>query len=100
MKIVDLLAGLNYEFVSGEKDIEINNPQYDSRKVQKGDVFFAITGFSTDGHKFIAKAVENGAKVVIVERDIEQIEGATYIKVENGRKALAMASCNYWYYRY
>ncbi|MDU4892415.1 MAG: UDP-N-acetylmuramoyl-L-alanyl-D-glutamate--2,6-diaminopimelate ligase [Clostridium sp.] len=96
MKIVDLLAGLNYEFVSGEKDIEINNPQYDSRKVQKGDVFFAITGFSTDGHKFIAKAVENGAKVVIVERDIEQIEGVTYIKVENGRKALAMASCNFY----
>lgn len=96
MKIVDLLAGLSYEFVSGEKDIEINNPQYDSRKVKDGDVFFAITGFSTDGHKFIPKAVENGAKVVVIERDVELIEGVTYIKVDNGRKALAMASCNFY----
>lgn len=96
MKIVDLLAGLNYEFVSGEKDIEINSPQYDSRKVQQGDVFFAITGFSTDGHKFIEKAVQSGAKVVVVERDIDLIEGVTYIKVENGRRALAMASCNFY----
>ena len=96
MKIVDLLAGLNYEFVSGEKDIEINNPQYDSRKVKDGDVFFAITGFSTDGHKFIPKAVEGGAKVVVIERDVELIEGVTYIKVDNGRKALAMASCNFY----
>lgn len=96
MKIVDLLAGLNYEFVSGEKDIEINNPQYDSRKVKDGDVFFAITGFSTDGHKFISKAVEGGAKVVVIERDVELIEGVTYIKVDNGRKALAMASCNFY----
>lgn len=96
MKIVDLLAGLDYEFVSGEKDIEINNPQYDSRKVKDGDVFFAITGFSTDGHKFIPKAVEGGAKVVVIERDVELIEGVTYIKVDNGRKALAMASCNFY----
>lgn len=96
MKIADLLAGLNYELVSGEKDIEINNPQYDSRKVKDGDVFFAITGFSTDGHKFIPKAVESGAKVVVIERDVELIEGVTYIKVDNGRKALAMASCNFY----
>lgn len=96
MKIVDLLAGLNYEFVSGEEDIEINNPNYDSRKVQPGDVFFAITGFSTDGHKYIPTAVERGAKVVVVEKDIELIEGVTYIKVENGRKALAVASCNFY----
>ncbi|MEG2936307.1 MAG: UDP-N-acetylmuramoyl-L-alanyl-D-glutamate--2,6-diaminopimelate ligase, partial [Clostridium sp.] len=96
MKIVDLLAGLNYEFVSGERNIEINNPNYDSRKVQPGDVFFAITGFSTDGHKYIATAVERGAKVVVIEKDIELIEGVTYIKVDNGRRALAMASCNFY----
>lgn len=96
MKIVDLLAGLKYEFVSGERDIEVNNPNYDSRKVQPGDVFFAITGFSTDGHKYIATAVERGAKVVVIEKDIELIEGVTYIKVDNGRKALAMASCNFY----
>lgn len=96
MKIIDLLAGLDYEFVNGESNIEINSLQYDSRKVKEGDIFFAIGGFNTDGHKFISKAVEGGAKVIVIERDIELIEGVTYIKVENGRKALAMASCNFY----
>ncbi len=96
MKIVDLLAGLNYELVSGEENIEINNPNYDSRKVKTGDVFFAISGFSVDGHSFIPKAIENGARVIVVEKDVEFTPGITYIKVENGRKALAIASCNFY----
>lgn len=96
MKIVELLRGLNYNLVSGEENIEINCLQYDSRKVKAGDVFFAISGFSVDGHNFISKAIENGAKAIVVEKDLELIEGITYIKVENGRKALAVASCNFY----
>lgn len=96
MKIVDLLAGLEYSLVFGEENIEINSPQYDSRKVNKGDVFFAYSGFSVDGHDFISKAIENGAKVIVLEKDVELVEGITYIKVEDGRKALAIGSCNFY----
>ena len=96
MKIVDLLSGLNYEFLSGKDDIDINNLQYDSRSVKDGDVFFAISGFSVDGHSFIEKAIENGAKVIVVEKDVNFKEGITYIKVEDGRKALAIAACNFY----
>ena len=96
MKIVDLLSGLNYEFLSGKDDIDINNLQYDSRSVKDGDVFFAISGFSVDGHSFIEKAIDNGAKVIVVEKEVDIKEGITYIKVENGRKALAIAACNFY----
>lgn len=96
MKIVDLLSGLNYEFLSGKDDIDINNLQYDSRSVKNGDVFFAISGFSVDGHSFIEKAIENGAKIIVVEKEVDIKDGITYIKVEDGRKALAIAACNFY----
>ncbi|WP_346913503.1 UDP-N-acetylmuramoyl-L-alanyl-D-glutamate--2,6-diaminopimelate ligase [Clostridium sp.] len=96
MKIEDLLKGLEYRVLSGDKSIEINNPQYDSRKIKHGDMFFAIGGFNVDGHNFISKAIENGAKAVVVEKDVTTVEGITYIKVENGRRALAVAASNFY----
>ena len=96
MKIEDLLKGLNYTMLSGDKDVEVNNLQYDSRKIKTGDMFFAISGFNVDGHNFISKSIENGAKVVVVEKDIPMIEGIAYIRVENGRRALAIAASNFY----
>ena len=96
MKIEDLLKGLNYTMLSGDKDIEINNLQYDSRKIKTGDMFFAISGFNVDGHNFISKSIKNGAKAVVVEKDMPMIEGITYIRVENGRRALAIAASNFY----
>ena len=42
------------------QDIEIKEVRYDSRAVQPGDLFVAIRGYATDGHKYIAKAMEQG----------------------------------------
>lgn len=96
MKIEELLKGLTYTVLSGDNSIEINNLQYDSRKIKQGDMFFAIGGFNVDGHNFISKAIENGAKVVVVEKDVTIIEGITFIKVESGRRALAIAASNFY----
>lgn len=96
MKIEETLKGLTYTVLSGDKSIEINNPQYDSRKIKCGDMFFAIGGFNVDGHNFISKAIENGAKTVVVEKDVTLVEGITFIKVENGRRALAIAASNFY----
>ncbi len=96
MKIEEILKGLTYTVLSGDKSIEINNPQYDSRKIKCGDMFFAIGGFNVDGHNFISKAIENGAKTVVVEKDVTLVEGITFIKVENGRRALAIAASNFY----
>ncbi|MCI8445237.1 MAG: UDP-N-acetylmuramoyl-L-alanyl-D-glutamate--2,6-diaminopimelate ligase [Bacilli bacterium] len=41
----------------------------DSRKVEDGDIFVALKGYTVDGHDFIQKAIENGAGTVVCERD-------------------------------
>jgi UDP-N-acetylmuramoyl-tripeptide--D-alanyl-D-alanine ligase len=41
----------------------------DSRTVQPGDAFFAITGERLDGHAFIADALDKGAAVAVVSRE-------------------------------
>ncbi|MEG1256302.1 UDP-N-acetylmuramoyl-L-alanyl-D-glutamate--2,6-diaminopimelate ligase [Clostridium sp.] len=96
MKIKDLLNGLEYKILKGNEDTEVNKLQYDSRKIEDKDMFFAISGFNVDGHEFILKAIKNGAKVIVVEKEITLVEGVTYIKVESGRKALAIASANFY----
>ncbi len=83
-------------------DVEIKAIQYDSRKVQEGDMFIAIKGALTDGHNHISAAVSNGAKAVVVENDAQLPDsyfmhaGVVKIVVGNSRKALAVMSANYY----
>lgn len=42
----------------------------DSRKIEKGQTFIAIKGLTVDGHDYIKNAIENGAKKIICEHDI------------------------------
>jgi len=62
--------------------------QTDSRKIADNSVFICITGFIVDGHKFAQAAVDNGAKLLIVEKELE-IE-VPQIIVTNTRKATAV----------
>lgn len=96
MELKKLLKGIDYKIVNGLDKMEIESIQYDSRKIKSGDVFFAIEGFNVDGHEYIDKAVEKGAKVIVIQKDVETIANITYIKVENTRKALAIAAGNYY----
>ena len=83
-------------------DVEINSLQYDSRKVQKGDMFVAIKGALADGHNHISAAVSKGAKAVVVENDALLPDsffmhaGVVKIVVGNTRRALAVMSANYF----
>lgn len=77
-----------------EKDIEIKGIAYDSRKVNPGDLFVAIKGYKTDGHKYIQQAVEKGAVAVVVE-DFQQIDIPQF-RVKNSRKALATLGDSYF----
>ncbi len=58
MKLNDIIQGLDIINVKGELNIDINNVQYDSRKVTKGTLFICIKGFVSDGHKYIKDAIE------------------------------------------
>lgn len=97
MKLKNVLNGIDYEIVQGEINREFNSINYDSRKIKAGDIFIAIKGYQTDGHKYINKAIENGAEIVVVEEDIK-IENSeiTIIKSKNTRKALALMGANYY----
>ncbi|MBQ8762877.1 MAG: UDP-N-acetylmuramoyl-tripeptide--D-alanyl-D-alanine ligase [Clostridia bacterium] len=58
----------------------------DTRKITPGSLFIAIKGENFDGHDFAAKAIENGAKAVICEKDCGL--GENQILVESTRQAL------------
>lgn len=99
MKLKDVLKELKYNILNGNIDVEIENIQYDSRNIKRGDIFFAIQGYSTDGHKFIESSIEKGAKVVVFDNEFknqDKYKDITFIKVNNSRKALAVASSNYY----
>ncbi|MFA9500583.1 UDP-N-acetylmuramoyl-L-alanyl-D-glutamate--2,6-diaminopimelate ligase [Mannheimia sp. E30BD] len=57
-----------------EELIELKQMTLDSRQVQQGDLFVALKGHQVDGRKFIANAIEKGAKIVLAEADNEHGE--------------------------
>lgn len=96
MKLSALLQDIEWTLLYGEEK-EINAIAYDSRKVQKGDLFVCITGFQTDGHKYAQKAIEAGAVAILCEKAIQSDnKDVTILQTKNTRHALAILSSNYY----
>ena len=84
MKLSELLKNVEVLNALGDTDIEISGVNIDSRRIEAGHLFVAIPGTQTDGHKFIPKAVEQGAVAVLCEYFPNRREpGVTYIAVES-----------------
>ena len=66
---------------------EANGVTFDSRAVAKDDLFFALSGETTDGHGFVADALKRGAAAAVVSRDVEGASG-TLVRVPDTMKAL------------
>lgn len=96
MMLKDLLKELDYELIQGDLYQDVLHLEYDSQKVKEGSLFICIKGFHKDGHHYINQAIENGAKMIVVEKDVEYIDGMTYIKVQSTRYALALLSCAFF----
>jgi UDP-N-acetylmuramoyl-L-alanyl-D-glutamate--2,6-diaminopimelate ligase len=73
-------------------DREITGISADSRQVQSGMIFVAISGFSRDGHQFVPEAISRGAAAIVVERNVSVPDGITPIVTSNSREALARLS--------
>jgi UDP-N-acetylmuramoyl-L-alanyl-D-glutamate--2,6-diaminopimelate ligase len=69
---------------------------YDSNKCEKDSLFVAIAGKKTDGHLFIEKAIENGARLVVHEHDFLPPAGVTAIRVRDSRRALGQIGRNFF----
>ena len=73
---------------------DITGIAYDSRKVSEGNVFICIKGYETDGHRFAASAVENGAAAIIAEDEIDVSVPVMYVK--NSRRTMAELACRFY----
>ena len=96
MKLKEVLHGIDYEIIQGSLDININGICYDSRKVNDGDIFVCLTGALSDGHDYIDMAVNKGASVIIVQKDVAVSENITVIKLSDTRKYLSKLSINFF----
>ena len=94
MRLKELLKGIDVIETNADLDVEIREVVYDSRKVTPGSVFVAITGFASDGNRFIPIAMEKGAVAVVTARRPE-LE-IPYILVASDRLALAQLGTNYY----
>ena len=71
--------------------------QFDSRKCTEGSVFFAVRGTQVDGHDYIVKAIENGARYIVCEQKPATLtDGVEYVVVENSAKALGEAASEFY----
>ena len=94
MTLRELLAGVAVREAEADLDLEISGVSYDSRRTRPGDLFVAMAGYATDGHKFIPMAREKGAACVLCQ---EKPEGeGPWVLVEDSRAALAQVGRN-WY---
>ncbi len=94
MKLKTLTDRLDPIALTADPETEIRGISYDSRKTKEGDLFVAIRGFETDGHRFIPKAVEKGAAVILSEEEPE-LE-IPYVLVRDSRHALAQCSSTFF----
>lgn len=70
MKLSDILKKVEIVAAQGDLQREISGVNMDSRQVKPGDLFVAVKGTQTDGHAYIAKAIELGATAILQSNPI------------------------------
>jgi UDP-N-acetylmuramoyl-L-alanyl-D-glutamate--2,6-diaminopimelate ligase len=98
----ELIAEVSAVGSGGGADGPVTGVEYDSRRVQPGSVFVAMKGGSTDGNRYVEKAIAAGALGVITDSP-EKFDhllvfeaGLPVLEVEHGRRALAQASAAFF----
>ena len=97
-KLGDLLRGVEIVLASSGNPLEIHQVSCDSRKVEKGGLFFALHGAKADGNAFIQDAVKRGAVAVASEDPAPKQfpRECAWIQVRDARKALASTAANFF----
>ena len=94
MKLKELLAGVDIINLCADENMEITGIAYDSRKVQPGDLFVAVSGFAADGNRFIPMAMEKGAVAVVTAK--APGTNVPYAQVKSDRLAMAQIGANFY----
>jgi len=91
----DLVMHLGLRVTSVEQGITITGITLDSRRVQPGNLFVALLGENTDGHRFIPDAIKQGAAAIVGTETLRGIE-VPYFQVEDGRQSVADLAAAFW----
>jgi len=96
-RLTNILLNIRLQETVGSLSRTVNKIEFDSRKVEKDDIFVAVRGTQADGHTYIEKAIKLGAHVVICETFPEKLhENITYLKVDNSAEVLGEIAANYY----
>lgn len=101
MILSELIQAIEPLQVIGKTDVNVHAIQFDSRKVEAGDLFVAQAGTAVDGHTFISSCVEKGASVIVLDNSqylADTKDGVTYVLVKNSEQALGLLA-HQWYGR-
>ncbi len=98
MKLSDILKNISVKASHGDLEREINGVQIDSRQVEEGNLFVAVKGTQADGHAYIPKALEKGAKAVLVCEPIpvDAPEDVTFVQVDDTEEAAGRVATRFY----
>src|SRR2546425_8957931 len=96
MKLAEIVKQCEALAVDGRVDRDITGITYDSRRVAPGNLFVAVRGARTDGHRFISSAIDRGATAIVVEQTGGFSPRATQIRVADARRTLALAAAQFY----
>jgi UDP-N-acetylmuramoyl-L-alanyl-D-glutamate--2,6-diaminopimelate ligase len=95
--LLSSLIGADVTVPDDAGNLEITGLSADSRSVEPGSVFVAISGTKADGARFIADAVEKGAAAVVVGTDAQVGDvGVPVLRAQDPRRALALMAANFF----
>lgn len=97
MELQDLLKGLDVLEQKGASSVDVTGVNIDSRQVKDGNMFIAVKGTAADGHAYIGKAIELGAKAIACEDMPEElVEGVAYIRLANTEQNVGQIATNFY----
>ena len=98
MKLNDLLKYVKPLKIIGDTEKNITGINIDSRKIEENQMFVAIKGTQTDGHKFINKAIELGATAILLEDIPEELisDNVTYIQVKSTEESVGKVATMFY----
>ena len=96
MRLKDFLTLQELEQAEGDLDQEVAGLVYDSRRVTKGDVFFAVPGEHANGHQFVNQAIERGAIAAVVTDTANVRPGVTFVRVHDVSATMALWAAHFY----
>ena len=97
MLLKELLEDVECEFsVIGNENQYFKGLYHNSKEVKEDGLFFAISGTNVNGAEYVNEAIENGAKVIVSEKELELPDGVTNILVKDVREAMSLFACSYY----